>query len=100
MCVRYNTIAEYLPLQFSQAFFQRECSVIVQQETRQNANLFAACEVDKVQLAAQFLLCFNVFLFDVDEKDRVTARRMLIHVYTTSNKASVFDLLLNPQRTI
>ena len=44
------------------------------------AHLLRAGQVDQVELAAQLLLRLLVLLLDVDEKDRVGSRAVLVHV--------------------
>jgi hypothetical protein len=47
---------------------------------------FATGQIDKVELAAEFLLCSSVLLLHVDLEDTVTSGAVLIHVYKNTLK--------------
>lgn len=46
---------------------------------------FATGQIDKVELAAEFLLCSSVLLLHVDLEDTVTSGAVLIHVYKSTH---------------
>lgn len=46
----------------------------------QQCDLLAACQVDQVKFPRQLHLRLHVLLLDVDQKDAVTARAVLVHV--------------------
>lgn len=48
-------------------------------------DLLTACQVHQVQFPRQLCLCLHILLLDVDEKDAVAARAVLIHVCRTKH---------------
>lgn len=49
-------------------------------------DLLTAGKINQVKFPRQFQLCLHVFLLDVDQKNTVTTRAVLVHVCRSNQK--------------